>query len=193
MSRMQEDDSAQMEGWIREVSANGNGRISRLSIPQQTSEERMSDKTNPVRVHYSREPIKALGHYTNRLQLDVKPRGLWWSVDGDWERWCRAEDWTIGQHRNEIIADMSRILQLKTVSDIDLFHAEFTSANQLYIKWPVVAWEWAGIEIAPYQWDRRHNGHASRWYYGWDCASGCVWDVNAISLVQEGPPETHVS
>ena len=48
--------------------------------------------------------------------------------------------------------------------------------------WPGVAAEgWAGIEIAPYIWARRLDGPA-RWYYGWDAASGCIWDPTAAAV-----------
>jgi hypothetical protein len=51
-----------------------------------------------------------------------------------------------------------------------------------YIDWPVVAEGWAGVEINPYLWKRRLNG--GMWYYGWDCASGCIWDKRAISGIR---------
>ena len=27
----------------------------------------------------------------------------------------------------------------------------------------------------------------TRWYYGWDCASGCVWDASAVQSVEPLP------
>lgn len=47
------------------------------------------------------------------------------------------------------------------------------------IRWEAVKANWQAIVIAPYQWPLRLHS-ACRWYYGWDCASGCVWDINAI-------------
>ena len=48
--------------------------------------------------------------------------------------------------------------------------------------WPLLATQCAGIEIAPYQ-------HAFRsthmWYYGWDVASGCVWDKSGIKKIEK--------
>lgn len=47
-----------------------------------------------------------------------------------------------------------------------------------------IAWEkveadgFYGIEINPYLWQRRLDG--GMWYYGWDCASGVVWNEKAI-------------
>jgi len=39
----------------------------------------------------------------------------------------------------------------------------------------VVSKEYDGIEIAPYQWDARLS---LIWYYGWDVASGCIWNLD---------------
>ena len=36
-----------------------------------------------------------------------------------------------------------------------------------------------GIIISPYQWDCR-LALESGWYYGWDCSSGCIWDISCI-------------
>ena len=48
----------------------------------------------------------------------------------------------------------------------------------MFIDWPKVAERYDGIIIAPYQWSRRLDG--PMWYYGWDCASGCVWRARAV-------------
>lgn len=49
----------------------------------------------------------------------------------------------------------------------------------LAIDWSAVAAQYGGILIAPYQWKRRLE---LTWYYGWDCASGCAWDLSLIEL-----------
>ena len=44
--------------------------------------------------------------------------------------------------------------------------------------WGYLATQYQGLIIAPYLWDLRLFGPA--WYYGWDCASGCIWDLTAV-------------
>lgn len=46
---------------------------------------------------------------------------------------------------------------------------------------PRVRQDYAGIEISPYQYECRFE---LTWYYGWDVASGCVWDKEAIRAVE---------
>ena len=54
------------------------------------------------------------------------------------------------------------------------------------IDWPRVANDYAGIEICPYLSSKR-NDDDSFWYYGWDVASGCVWDPSGIKeLIKAG-------
>ena len=47
------------------------------------------------------------------------------------------------------------------------------------IRWEEVKTLWDGIIISPYNWKCRHSP-STEWYYGWDCASGCIWNVEAI-------------
>lgn len=46
------------------------------------------------------------------------------------------------------------------------------------IRWPLVASLYDGILIPRYLWSIRFRN----WYYGWDCASGCVWNTDVIRI-----------
>lgn len=120
-----------------------------------------------------------------------KPKGFWLSVDGehDWRSWCSSEmpSWLEGKTRYRIhVADWSRLLVLTDALDLDCFTERYgrdtPRYNQTYIDWPAVAEIHSGIVIAPYCWSRRMH-HS--WYYGWDCASGCIWNAEAIARVEE--------
>jgi hypothetical protein len=83
-----------------------------------------------------------------------KPRGFWISVEDDWKRWC-----------------------------VDFIRDEPSGNYLYYIDWSKVAAKHQGIIIAPYCYARRLTYHTA-WYYGWDCASGCIWDLKAIQSVE---------
>lgn len=116
--------------------------------------------------------------------IGFKPRGLWYGVDGDWERWCQSEqlDW-ITDHRFALEIDDSRVLKLTNMSALQEFTAEYYSIDKVWgsryqqIDWPRLTGLYSGIEISPYQWNGRHS---LGWYYPWGCASGCVWDKSII-------------
>lgn len=151
--------------------------------------------------HFSKVPLGAIysveqkfknGDYRSCFE---KPKGLWVSVDGenDWPSWCQSEmpGWMDGVTRYRVaLAAEPRILFLPTPFDLDLFTERFGRERDqrgcyaIYIDWPAVAAEYGGIIIAPYHWSRRMTDRTS-WYYGWDCASGCIWNADAIARIEE--------
>ena len=109
------------------------------------------------------------------------------------------------------ILDASRILFLRKAKDIDAFTREYgrdlsghirllQSAEDTdgfgrkygrdlfadiqkqfsnYIMWEEVAEKHSGIVINPYS---RARSQTYLWYYGWNCAGGCIWDASVIRL-----------
>jgi len=114
------------------------------------------------------------------------------------------------------ILDASKILYLRKAKDIDLFTREFGHnlsghfqplqksedldsfaheyGNDLfaeivgrfsnYIMWDEVAVKHSGIIIDPYI---RSRSQTYLWYYGWNCAGGCIWDTDVIRLGKAHP------
>jgi hypothetical protein len=50
------------------------------------------------------------------------------------------------------------------------------------INWKEVQDKYDGIIITPYQWSCRLMNPTTSWYYGWDCASGCIWNTKCIEI-----------
>ena len=87
--------------------------------------------------------------------------------------------------------------------ELDAFHEKYgvpmfpnlpDMCNSRYFApdWARVGEAYPGIIIAPYIWSRRLDG--PMWYYGWDCASGCVWDpsvVRSITYMGKGDTQWH--
>lgn len=116
----------------------------------------------------------------------MKPNGLWLSVDDDWHRWCQDEglNWSSEPGVAFEIVEPSRVLMLSSVEDIDAFTEKFINlfSDQYRTDWGLLAERFAGLLIAPYQWERRlHFG--TSWYYPWDCASACIWDLSVVRQV----------
>lgn len=151
-------------------------------------------------LHYNAQPVSLDRSrvYDQREQRGNKPNGLWLSVSGedDWECWCRENGFGIGGyvHRATLQAD-ANVLWLRTAADIDQFHLDWSEKSywtggtaplsdeyvrmHWEVNWQNVAQRYDGIMIAPYQWSRRLGGPF--WYYGWDCASGCIWQLDAVA------------
>lgn len=147
----------------------------------------------------------------------MKPFGFWVSVEGDydWEWWCNAENFRTENLQyvyGVTIKENASILHLRTCEEILEFTKEYlvkeedlTFIKETYgykalkmtnlldsynINWVRVGSKYNGIIISPYQWDLRLSTETS-WYYGWDCASGCIWNTDVIEKVTlvKGPLE----
>jgi len=139
--------------------------------------------------HYSFEPFELRA--CSYLQINLmKPNGLWLSVDGDdsWEDLCRNENFRIEYLKYKYIVKLKKdanIRHLIGYDDIVAFTQEFEYKYLSFteIKWPKVAKQYDGIIIDPYVWKGRCAITLS-WYYNWDCASGCIWNLDAIETFE---------
>ena len=159
--------------------------------------------TNAMRLmHYLAEPITFDPHRTYTQDEErgsfTKPVGFWVSVQGeqDWPAWCRSEeyglDWLACPHEVRL-TDKANIRLITSVDELDEFDDDYATPTGRDIHrhtdrqfwgsdWPSVADRYDGFIIAPYLWERR-LGSRCDWYYTWDCASGCIWDLAAIESV----------
>ena len=147
------------------------------------------------RIHFSEKPFRLLADRSYKQKVGLKPQGLWYSVEGGedgWKAWCTSEDFCLENLtvENHLTLDESRLLKIKTVEQLDHFHERFMKVNLLHgmngvegINWKEVAKHHSGIEIAPYRWSRRMEP-GFIWYYSWDCASGCIWDLSTITALE---------
>lgn len=157
----------------------------------------MSEKMRLI--HYSTKPLSQVYSRPHDETGGVyKTPGLWVSVEGndDWVSWCRGEGWNLEgfKHATEItLAESAKVNVLSGARAIDQFTEEFQQNDRGPIwrrglDWKAIRSRWQGLIIAPYCWDRRMSDHTG-WYYGWDCASGVIWDADAVaSVVPIDPP-----
>lgn len=141
--------------------------------------------------HHATEPFDLDRGRIYKQSLRPKPGGLWLSVDDDWRRWVEGEglDWLDGRTTYvATLTDQVDILTISTPEELDeltkLYRGPSRNEECVYhMDWPLIATKYAGILIAPYLWERRMDIFTS-WYYPWDCASACVWDLTAIDCFE---------
>jgi len=140
--------------------------------------------------HYSDHTAVA-PHACAQPAYSMKPKGLWVSVDGpdDWAEWCRDNNFERGANRFKITVAEGPLI-LSTADDVRAFGRQYAtkqdpSLSRLMLDWWRVAERWPGLIITPYQWSCRLDMDTS-WYYGWDCASGCIWNPDVITSVRKG-------
>lgn len=155
-------------------------------------------------LHYSPKPL-VLRECSYLQAHDTgapgKPNGLWVSVEGedDWLDWCSGEmpEWVNGRAITEIVLhDDAKVLKIESDAQLLAFHHRFGAVPDYELQryprdmwakqphWRSVAETYAGIIIAPYNWARRLD-RETQWYYTWDCASGCIWNLDAIKECKE--------
>lgn len=149
-----------------------------------------------IRIHHTnQEVIRVPFPYPKlyRQKLGYKPNGLWYGINWEWEEWCKSEmpKWLHKKHFSLEI-DMNKILLLDSTEKIMDFQKEFGEMpdwmndglkrikNHEYINWEKVAEKYSGIEISPYQYSLRFK---LMWYYGWDIASGCIFNLSCIKSI----------
>lgn len=131
----------------------------------------------------------------DHLDNPYKPKGLWVSdEDGyGWKEWCEAEGFQLERlaYGHEIeLHDSAKLLTISTDAQLDVL-TETYGIDLLKgipiagksIDWQTLAKDYDGIVISPYLHSRRFARH-TLWYYGWDCASGCIWNKAAIKSLK---------
>jgi hypothetical protein len=156
-------------------------------------------------LHYSDKRVY-LSELKNKNQRDGrypspynKPKGFWTTREGDdgWYDWCIENEYNLKRltHAHQVVLDHSDILMIDNINDFDRFSKKYGSPitheeirkiiKENVIDWGAVSEKYKGIIISPYRYDRRLLGQHihSAWYCGWDCASGCIWDMEAIKEI----------
>ena len=124
-----------------------------------------------------------------------KPKGLWYGCGGVWIEWLRKNPEMANMlKRANYLYEIKLGEEVIQISNDDEF-GDFQSYHAFSLEWApdiietAVDWkglqeeEYNGIEICPYNPGRRSH-YDSRWYYGWDVASGCIWNSAGISEVR---------
>lgn len=144
-----------------------------------------------VLTHFSEKKLKfnSSVKYTQPPHNDqYKPNGFWLSDESDddgWKSWCDSEQFGIERlkHRVQFEIDITGILVIDTHQKVKNFHNKYsvhpnpTFEISKFIDWKKVSKDYSGVVIVPYCYEARLR---YMWYYGWDCASGCIWDLTKV-------------
>ena len=143
--------------------------------------------TSDMRIHLSKDPIYKLEERYYIQKSDDKPDGFWYGFGDEWIDWTETTGQYKGEYVYEVDINGSNILQIKDYSEIIEFTKEYGSSKQIApgiifsIDWPRIELKYDGIEINPYIRQARLN-HKTLWYYSWDVASGCIWNLDKVKI-----------
>ena len=137
-------------------------------------------------------------HYNEWSLYPYKPNGLWFSAgDGEdgWRAWCESKEFNktgLSVKQKIVLNDDANILIIDSLNKLYSFNNTFKIQGRFFegtdwarqgIDWERVAKIYQGIVIAPYFWKAQLDSKTF-WYYAWDCASGCIWDKEAIKQIK---------
>jgi len=156
-------------------------------------------------IHFSGTKVKAIYSQEQGDEPHFKPYGFWFSDESDfgWSEWCKGEDFHLGnlKYQSQItISDKANILYIRNGKQLEKFTKDYQKLpsgmkeayeksgfglelGSMWIDWKKVAKKYQGIVITPYLWKYRMDINIE-WYYPWDCASGCIWDKDAIESIK---------
>lgn len=147
-------------------------------------------------LHFSREPLTEVRSVVPHTIANGKPAGLWVSAGAAWLEWCVAESFGLSEWKyvtHVRLVDNANVLRIESATALSDFHSEWAQGDRYSrraIPWEKVGERYDGIIISPYQWSHRLDGAVSDWYYGWDVASGCIWNARAVASLESTPLAT---
>lgn len=166
--------------------------LNELSNDELTEVETILKNNSDIRIHTSKNLIDKLEMRRFTQKPGDKPEGFWYGFGDAWIEWTEfAGPEYKGEYIYEVDINGSNILQIRDYSEIEEFTKEYQFEEQIipriifYIDWPRIASKYDGIEINPYIYNARLNDKFL-WYYGWDVASGCIWNLNKVKISQIG-------
>lgn len=147
-----------------------------------------------ILTHFSKDPFHfEPGRQYEQLDNDNfgqsiigKPNGLWLSDESSygWKEWCRSAGYGDTSLATNFVCDLTDWCLLLTSNEILAFTEKYSTPEfRVFrcIDWVRVKKEFSGILITPYDWKLRLDPR-THWYYGWDCASACVWDLMTVKF-----------
>ena len=142
-------------------------------------------------IHYPRDPgpwqLDRMRKY--KPGGSFKPDGLWLSVDDAWLQWSRENEmtWADGPGFLVTLRGDANLLVLDTPERMRDFTRAYRHHDPLlkgWIEWKPVVAAFDGILLNPYDNELRWDPDL-RWCNPWDCASACIWNLQAIAAVEQ--------
>lgn len=155
--------------------------------------------------HYGTHPLGQVHNVEqnedNRMGQIGKPSGLWLSdcTSHGWADWCISEGFRLDRLlvRTRCTLDTTDLVLIDDYVKMSSFNEQYgmplygdLSLSMTAIDWGAVSSKYKGIAITPYLWGCRLEPEYF-WYYGWDCASACIWDVSCITSREIDPEWSH--
>lgn len=108
-----------------------------------------------------------------------KPRGIWYSCGIEWIDFTVNEQphWFYPEYVYSLAIETDTLVTIHNAADMKAFDDAYGTTWKESIDWEACAEKYDGIEICPWL---RSMETKFPWYFGWDVASGCIWNPEII-------------
>lgn len=142
--------------------------------------------------HWSNNKIKQLKKIEYKQYIGFKPKGLWFSKDFDWFRWCIKNGMFIDEssYCYQLDISLNKFKIIDTIEKLLDFQSTYKYQegvlNKLeYINWKKVSEDFDGIFFDNYveiklQCNSRGLINKLTWFYGIDVSSGVIFNIDCI-------------
>ena len=125
-----------------------------------------------TRTTYSRFELDLNKYYEFKKEA-VKPNGLWYGINDEWERFAALHFFNRLKANKYILnIDMKNVLVLKSVADVQKFVKNHGDKSWLEIR---ACYD--GIEVRNYKKIMDSNQVLPYWLQLWSIDSGCIWNL----------------
>jgi len=146
------------------------------------------------RYHMTKEDRLDLSRKYTQRTGDLKPKGLWYSIENEWAEWVKYNmpHWA-ERYNLQLVLKQSNILVIDSMEKLVGFQAQYeigmetrTSLGFVMVDWERVAENYSGIEIRNYYQIKgdimkdHKNLNRYLWFTGWDVPSGCIWNLSEV-------------
>jgi hypothetical protein len=136
------------------------------------------------RIHNSELPILRVRRKpVSQTYIYHKPQGFWYAIGNVWIKFLEDRKiWRVGDYNYSVDTSKANILILYSEAKMLEFTERYKDGKKTaFINWDNVAKNYDGIEI-PIFMKGLDSDPRTCWYYNWDVASGCVWNMQNIKI-----------
>lgn len=136
-------------------------------------------------------------YFLSDMRYNLKPAGLWYGIDGDWIEWCESEmpHWVKPYYYELEFVENINLLLITNLAELKSFNDKYSvviKEDAVFplkeIDWVKVMKDYDGIEIQNYHsikyatYSEIGLSLSMIWFSGWDCNSGCVWNLGKVKV-----------
>jgi hypothetical protein len=139
-------------------------------------------------IHLSNNKTLNLTEEYGRSYLQLKPNGIWYSIDDQWKDWLSANDCPIPKYQHDLHIDIDELLIIDKLSDLNKIPLKKNFDLSDRCDWEKLKQTYKGLYIPEYFQLKNDLFFNEEFKFNClgvfliivDVSGGCIWDLSAI-------------